>query len=118
MLVPELNNLAEPDEYRLSFDLNKLRALSAAHGMSTLLVLLLNLFGFSLPGLENLHHILCDISAEFSIIHIHYLLGRDNFQDLIGKVTAESLNKKKLSGFGIDLLLILHISHLLKDLDK
>ncbi len=73
MLVPKLNDLVEPDVNGVALNLNECRALIAAHGMSALLFLILDLLDLRFPGLKYLVDILRDLSGELYIVHVHDL---------------------------------------------
>ena len=118
MLVPKLNDLDESDVYGVALNLDECRALIPAHGMSALLFLILDLLNLRLPGLKNLVNIPSDLPGELDVVQVHDLPGRDNFENLVGEVAAECLDKLELSGLRVDLLLVPHVADLLENLGK
>jgi hypothetical protein len=118
VLVPELNDLDEPDIYGVALDLDECRALIPAHGMSALLLLIFDFLDLRFPGLKNLVNIPGDLPGELDVVQVHDLPGGDNFEDLVGEVAAECLDKLELPGLWVDLLLVAHVAYLLENLGQ
>ena len=118
MLVPKLNDLDEPDVNGVALNLDECRALIPAHGISALLILIFDLLDLRLPGLKNLATIPSDLPGELDVVQVHDLPGGDNFEDLVGEVAAECLDKLELPGLWVDLLLVAHVAYLLENLGQ
>lgn len=112
MLVAELDYLVKSLINGVLFYINYLHGASSSH-MSSLLTGF-NLFRFLFPGFKDLTYIFGNFTIEFSIIKFHNGSCTDNFQDLVGEITAQSLNELHLSNFWIDVFLVLHVLKLFK----
>jgi hypothetical protein len=86
--------------------------------MLSLLGKLFNFFRFKFPGLKNSQNVLMHVSHKFLVINFNDRLDRYNFKYLISEISAQGFNKFKLSSSRVKLILIPHLSYLLKKLNE
>jgi hypothetical protein len=85
--------------------------------MRPLLIGRLNLLGFGFPGFEDQVDLPLNVLIEIMVFHVHNIESGNDLEDLVSEVTAQSLNQEELPSLRVDLLLVLHVPYLFKDLN-